>query len=116
LNSTSSALSQVVNADTTPPSIPAGVAAAAGPGKGQITVSWSASTDPDDAVNHYEVWRSNKVNGTYNLVASPTGLSYLDNAGVKKTWFYYVIAVDSHGNKSAASVKVSATAPNAIIH
>lgn len=112
----SGGVTQVVNADTTPPSVPTGVSAAAGPGSGKITISWSASTDPDDAVNHYELWRSNKLNGGYSLIASPTGLSYLDNVGKKQTRYYYVIAVDSHGNKSAASVKVSATAPNQIVH
>jgi len=114
-NSASSGLTQVVNADTTAPSIPQGVSATAGPGKGKITVTWSASTDPDDAVNHYEVWRSNKQNGSYSLVASPTTTSFVDNAGNNKTWWYYVIAVDSHNNKSAASAKVTATAPAHIL-
>jgi hypothetical protein len=108
----SNGLTQVVTADTTPPTIPQGVNANAGPGKGKVTVAWSASTDPDDAVNHYEVWRSNKVNGAFTLVASPTSLTYLDNAGANKTMYYYVIAVDSHNNKSAHSATVSATAPN----
>jgi len=114
-NSTSSPLTQTVNADTTPPTVPQGVGATPGPGKGKITIAWQASTDPDDAVNHYEVWRSNKVNGTFNLIASPTTTSYVDNAGANKTMWYYVVAVDSHGNKSAASAKVTATAPARIV-
>ena len=101
-------LSQVVNPDTTAPSIPQNVAAVTGPLKGQISVSWSASTDVDDAVDHYEVWRSNKLNGAYSLVASPAGTSFVDNLGPKQTRYYYVKAVDTHGNKSAASAKVSA--------
>ena len=102
-------MTQTVNADTTPPSVPSNVTAVSGAGRGNITVSWSASTDPDDAVDHYEVWRSNKLNGSYTLVASPTTTSYVDAAGHNQTRFYFIVAVDSHGNRSGNSAKVSGT-------
>ena len=113
-NSTSAILVQQVLADTTPPSIPQNVHATSGPGSGKITISWNASTDPDDAVANYQVFRAKTLNGSYSRVATVTGLSYLDNPGSLVTRFYYVIAVDSHGNKSAPSAKTSATAPAVI--
>lgn len=106
-NSTGSVTQQVVN-DTTPPSVPSGVRAVAGPARGQIHISWNASSDPDDAVNHYEVWSSTKSTGTFTMIASPAGTSYTDAPGHAAARYYFVVAVDSHGNKSAASVKVTA--------
>jgi len=74
----------------------------------QITVSWNASTDPDDAVANYRVFRSSTQNGTYTLVATVTGTSYTDTLSKRnQTEWYYVVAVDSHGNASAPSAKVS---------
>jgi len=104
----SGSISETIN-DGTPPSIPQNVAATAGPAKGQVTIHWSASNDPDDAVNHYEVWKSNKINGSYTLLTTVTTTSVVDSAGHNQTRFYFIIAVDSHGNKSAASAKVSGT-------
>ena len=108
-NSTSGNLSQVVTADTTAPSVPQNVTAISGPARGQITVSWSRSTDPDDAVDHYEIWKSTKLNGSFTLLTTVTGTSYVDNAGRNQTRYYYIIAVDSHGNKSAPSAKTGGT-------
>lgn len=108
----SNSYTQVVNSatDTTAPSIPSGVSAVSGPGKNAVTISWTASTDPDDAVNHYEIWRSNKPAGGFTQVGSSTTTSYTDNAGKGQTRYYYVIAVDSHGNKSAKSVTITGKA------
>jgi hypothetical protein len=107
-NSTSPILSQVVVADTTPPTVPQGVAAVSGPGSGQITISWSPSTDPDDAVKDYQVFRSSTLNGSYTRIKTVTGTSYADKPGHGAVRFYYVTAVDTHGNTSAPSAKVSA--------
>lgn len=109
-NSTSSAFTQTVNTDTTPPTVPQNVIAIPGPARGQITVSWSASTDPDDAVNHYEVWSSKKPTTGFTQLTTVTGTSYVDNAGHGQTRYYYIIAVDSHGNKSAHSATTTAVA------
>ena len=109
-SSTATNLTQVVNADTTPPSVPQNVSAAAGPGSGKITISWSASTD-NVGVASYQVFRSKTLNGTYSSVATVTSLSYVDSPGGNLTRFYYVIAIDVNGNKSAPSAKVSATSP-----
>ena len=114
-DSSASGADQVVNPgvgeDHTPPTIPQNPAAGSG-GKNAITVTWSASTDPDDAVDHYEIWRSNKPEGPFSLQGIVTGTSFTQTVGNKQTRYYYIIAVDTHGNKSAASVVVSGTSPN----
>jgi len=103
----SGSLSEFVN-DGTPPSVPQNVTANPGPIKGQITIQWSASTDPDDPVNHYEVWSSKKASGSFTLSGRPVTTSFVDSPGHNQARFYFVVAVDSHGNRSANSVIVSA--------
>lgn len=114
-NSNDTGDDQVVNAssnDTTAPTVPQGVHVTPGPGKNKVTVSWSASTDiGGSGVDHYEVWRSNKPNNGFSLTATVTTLNLVDNIGNKQTRYYYVIAVDVAGNKSAPSAIAGGTAP-----
>ena len=78
-------------ADTTPPSIPAGVSAIAA-SSSQINVSWSASTD-NVGVTGYRVFR----NGTQ--VGTPATLSFLDSGLTASTSYSYTVAaVDAAGN------------------
>jgi hypothetical protein len=108
-NNSTGSLTQTVNADTTAPSVPGGASATSGPNRLQITVTWSPSTDPDDSVANYEVWSSASSSGTFSKLATVTGTSYTDVTSKKNTTrFYYIIAVDSHGNRSARSAIVSA--------
>ena len=97
--------------DTTAPTVPSSVTAKGGPKKGQITVTWHASTDPDDPVANYQVWTSLRLKGTYTLLATVTSTSYVDTVKSGSSHSFYIVAVDSHGNKSAPSAKVSAKAP-----
>ena len=88
--------------DTTPPSVPTGLAAT--PGNAQVSLRWTASTDPDDAVASYNVYRDGAK------VGSPSGTSFTDTGltnGI--TYSYQVSAVDTHGNASGLSSAVSAT-------
>jgi Kelch motif len=96
-------------ADTTPPAAPANVAASAG--NGQVSLSWSANTEPDLA--GYNVYRgtslpvalSSPLNGSSKL-QSP---GYVDTGLQNGTTYYYVVeAVDTSGNKAQAAA-VSAT-------
>lgn len=103
---------QTVTADTTPPTMPTGLTATSGPTRGQLTLNWTASTDPDDPVASYQIWRSKKLNTGYSLIATVPGTSYVDNPGRNQVRYYYVRAVDSHGNISAASAKVTGTGAN----
>jgi hypothetical protein len=99
----SNTVNQQVNAGTdgTPPSVPQNFAVNSGPGKNKLTLSWSASSDTGGSgVHHYEVWRSNKANAGFNMIATTTGTSYADNVGNKQTRYYYIVAVDGEGNRS----------------
>lgn len=101
-----------VNPDTNPPSIPTGVAAASGPTTGRITVSWSASTDPEGSAVSYEVWRSNKADRGFSLITTTSSLSLIDNVGKKQRRYYYIIARDAFGNRSLKSITVNAVGAN----
>ncbi|MFC3550979.1 glycosyl hydrolase family 18 protein [Lysobacter cavernae] len=108
---TSATVSITVNGtpptDTTPPSVPSGLAATA-LSSSSIALSWNASTDNTGGtgVAGYDVYR----NGS--LIASPTGTSYTNNSlAASTTYSYTVRARDnaSPANASAQSGAVSAT-------
>lgn len=98
------------NTDITPPAAPTGLSATAG--DGQVTLSWTANSEPDMA--GYNIYRSSdgtsytKVNGdpvadtTYVATGLTNGQQY---------WFK-ITAVDTAGNESAYSSTVTATPVN----
>jgi chitodextrinase len=97
--------------DTIAPSRPANVTATGGSQK--IVVSWSQSTDTGGSgLAGYEVWRSSTGGtGTFSRIATTTGTSYT-NSGLKRhsRYWYYVVAYDRAGNRSAPSAVVTAAA------
>ncbi|MGY2078176.1 PKD domain-containing protein, partial [Blastococcus sp. SYSU DS0828] len=95
-------------ADTTAPSTPSGLTATAN-SSGQVTVSWTASTD-DVGVTSYRVTRNGTVVGP-----TVTGATSFEDTTVapSSTYSYTVSAVDGAGNRSAESVAVSVTTPAA---
>lgn len=103
---TSSAVSVTVKnsgtSDTTPPSVPTGLAASAA-SSSQINLNWNASTD-NVGVAGYNVYR----NGT--KVGSASG-TFFQDAGLtaSTTYSYTVAAFDAAGNTSAQSAGASAT-------
>ncbi len=91
-------------ADTTPPTTPAGLTAAAAGSTG-ANLSWSASTD-NVGVTGYIVRR----NGVQ--VATPTTTSFADTGlSAATTYSYTVAARDAAGNLSPNSASVSVTTP-----
>ncbi|MCR2823961.1 LamG-like jellyroll fold domain-containing protein [Microbacterium sp. zg.Y909] len=104
--------------DTTAPSEPAGVEAAAD--GADVSLSWRPSTD-DRAVAGYDVHRSAQPDfsptpGT--LVGGTEGTRFVDEALAPGTWHYRVVARDAAGNAGAPSAVVSVsvtdvTAPTA---
>lgn len=93
--------------DTTPPSVPAGLAGSA-LGETTVNLSWSASTD-NVGVAGYTVYR----NGTKVGSVGASATSYTDS-GVSPavTYSYAVDAFDAAGNHSATSQPVSVTPPD----
>jgi hypothetical protein len=91
-------------ADTTAPSVPAGVVATA-ISDTQVNLSWTASSD-NVGVTGYKVFRNGvQVSTTSNSSYQDTGLS----AGT--TAIYTISAYDAAGNTSAQSSSVSVTTP-----
>ena len=101
--------SEVMQADSSPPTTPTNVAAVSGPSFGQIQVSWTASTD-NVGVKDYEVFRATTSTGTFSQVATVTTTTFTDNLILSGlTRFYYVVAVDTTNHTSANSAHVSAS-------
>ncbi|HXJ75972.1 MAG TPA: fibronectin type III domain-containing protein, partial [Candidatus Dormibacteraeota bacterium] len=100
----SATTSQSVLVDTTAPSIPSGLTAAAA-SSSQINLSWSAATDTGGSgLAGYKVYRSGVQIGT------TTTTSY-SNPGLaaSTTYSYTVAAYDVAGNTSGQSAQASAT-------
>src|SRR5437879_12609818 len=99
---TSNGVGSTPSADTTPPTTPTGLTAAAAGSTG-ANLSWSASTD-NVGVTGYIVRR----NGVQ--VATPTTTSYADtDLSAATTYSYTVAARDAAGNISPNSASVSIT-------
>ena len=103
-SATSASVTVTVNnvADTTPPTVPAGLTAS-GVSSSQINLLWTASTD-NVGVTGYNVYRGGTKIGT------SASTSYLDNGLSPSTSYTYTVsAFDAAGNTSAQSAGASAT-------
>jgi hypothetical protein len=90
--------------DTTPPSVPTGLAGNASTGT-SVGLTWNASTD-NVGVASYTVFRNGSSIGT------PTTTSFTDNGVSPSTTYTYTVnAKDAAGNTSAQSAPVSVTTP-----
>jgi glycosidase len=96
------------SSDTTAPTAPA---ASIDFSASSLTVSWSASTDPDDTVAEYRIYRGTSPGGedaTAIAIVSGSTLSYIDTAvNAGETYYYVVKAFDTSLNASTASNEVS---------
>ncbi|QQS15939.1 MAG: fibronectin type III domain-containing protein [Candidatus Moraniibacteriota bacterium] len=108
-SSQSSQVSATTLADTTAPSVPAGLTATAN-GMDKVDLSWTASTD-DVAVTGYQVYRCTGAScSNYTQIGTPSGTTYNDTGLTAETTYRYrVAAVDAAGNASAQGTAVSAT-------
>ncbi|MDN5852026.1 MAG: hypothetical protein L0K86_04115, partial [Actinomycetia bacterium] len=111
--SPSSVIASATPTDTTAPSAPTGLAATGGDGIVELT--WDANGEPD--ISGYRVYRGDSADVATGPGATPiTGTSLLPTPAYTDTpvengttYFYAVVAVDSHGNESQASASTSAT-------
>ena len=93
--------------DSTPPATPSGFTAVGS--TSNITLSWSANTEPDLA--GYNLYRSSSLNGTYTKLNSTplTGLSFVDTgATVSLPSYYQLKAVDVSANQSTVPAQANA--------
>jgi fibronectin type 3 domain-containing protein len=91
-------------ADSVAPTSPSGLTANAT--KGRVQLRWSASSDTGGSgLAGYEVWRSSSgATSGFVRLARPTSSSYTDSTvAAKTTYWYYVVAFDGAGNRSAPS-------------
>jgi chitodextrinase len=96
-----------VPVDTTPPTVPAGLKAT-GATTTSISLSWTASTDPDSPVAGYNIFRGGtKVGTSMSASYTDTGLA------PGTTYSYTVSAYDPSANTSAQSAALM-TATNAL--
>ena len=94
-------------ADTTPPTVPGGLAASAASAT-QINLTWTASTDAGTGVAGYRVFR----NAGATAIATVTTTNYSDTNLTAATLYSYTVrAFDAAtpANESASSVAASAT-------
>lgn len=99
--------------DAYPPSTPTGLSVGAAPGR--LSIFFAANPEPD--VAGYLVYRSTDGNLPANqwTLLTPALLTRTtftdDTVDPDKTYFYYVVAVDTAGNRSAPSEFVTEKAP-----
>jgi fibronectin type 3 domain-containing protein len=97
--------------DTTPPTHPTNLTAIAASST-QINLSWTASTDSIGVAGYY-IYRAvgaSSAASSYTKIGTSSTNSYGDTGlTASTTYSYYVVAVDSAGNKSPVSATVSAT-------
>jgi chitodextrinase len=97
--------------DTTPPTVPTGLAQT-GATTTTISLSWTASTDPDSPVGGYNIYRNTTKVGT-----SPTP-SFTDTGLTPGTTYSYTVsAYDIYTNTSAqtGAVNAATTEPIALV-
>jgi TatA/E family protein of Tat protein translocase len=85
-------------------SISAPTGLSAKPGKGQVSLSWSASV----GASSYNVKRSGTSGGPYALIASTGATSHSDEGLATGTYYYVVSSVGASG-ESTNSIEVTST-------
>jgi chitodextrinase len=93
-------------ADTTPPTVPTGLAAST-PSPTSVDLTWNASSDPESGVATYNIYRDGTIAG------SSTTTSFTDGSvQAGATYSYRVSAINGDGVESAQSSPLSVTTPS----
>ena len=92
--------------DTTPPSQPAGLQAAAGPNPREVTLTWQPNPASEGTLI-YEIWRVPALPGAPALVATSVISAFVDTRPASgRLARYFIVAVDGSGNRSPRSTIV----------
>ncbi len=68
-------------------------------GDEQVTVYWRANQETD--IDFYKIYRNNAPTGTFTLIGTSSGTSYVDGTPTNgNTYYYAVAAVDDAGQES----------------
>lgn len=99
--------SSIPSGDTTPPGLPASVAAAGG--LREITITWINPSAVD--FSYVEIWENTTNSfGSASMIGVSAGSSFSRTGlGYNVTRYYWLIAVDYSGNKSGRTNSVHAT-------
>lgn len=101
----------VASVDSTPPTVPTGLAALPS-GAYAINLSWSASTDTGSRVAHYHIYRD----GVKLASVDGLTLTFTDNVVAESTTYEYeVSAANPSGTESARSAAVAATTSSDVV-
>jgi len=94
--------------DKTPPTVPTGLSAQAGPGKNSVSLTWTGVSDSN--LGGYNIYRSNTSGSGYTKIGSSTSTSYIDTTATANGGHYYyvVTAFDDVLNESGYSSEASA--------
>ncbi|MCX6651300.1 MAG: fibronectin type III domain-containing protein [Methanomassiliicoccales archaeon] len=86
------------------PSAPTGLTATLN--NTQVVLTWNAPTlDGGVPINDYHLYRSTSLNGTYELIAAPAGLNYIDeDVADGQTYWYKVSALNANGEGTKSAV------------
>ena len=87
----------------TPPTAPAGLAAAVG--SGTVTLTWNAG----GGATSYTVKRANASGGPYATLGTVTSTTYNDSGLTNGTTYYYVVSATNSGGTSGNSNELAAT-------
>jgi predicted phage tail protein len=106
----STVASATTKADSTAPTAPSGLTANGA--QSRINLRWTQSTDTGGSgLAGYEIWRAAQASGPFSKIGTTAQTTYTDSNLPRKTAFwYYVIAFDGAGNRSASSNTATARA------
>lgn len=103
-----SSATQSIRTANQPPTAPTNLTVkvtGGGSGAKTIALNWTASTDPDDAIQTYRIY----VNGTAVGTSNGTNTTYTDTESKSATYTYQVSAIDSNSLEGPKSAAVSVT-------
>jgi fibronectin type 3 domain-containing protein len=96
------------------PSAPASLAAARGPGAGQITLTWPAPGDGGSPISGYRVYRGDASGGEAFLASTGTTLSYVDSGlpnGVTRCYQLSAVNAAGEGPRSPEACAFTSSPP-----
>jgi hypothetical protein len=80
-------------------------------GASQATLTWSANGSGGRAITGYKLYRSSSENGTYTLIASPSGFNYIDVGLTEGQTYWYKVSAVSAAGEGTLSPAISLVIP-----